>query len=104
MFVRYLKVRFAGSIRCNVCRKPAWHLLNPCSILLSVSWQNDITGEHTCIMLRALQTDEVESLSEGGPNWVQPFFQGPPRFRYLVILSLLRPVSPLTLLPLSFWL
>lgn len=40
--------------------------------------QNDITGEHTCIMLKALQTEEVESLSEGGANWVQPFFQGNP--------------------------
>ncbi|GAQ78702.1 N-acetyltransferase 10 [Klebsormidium nitens] len=47
---------------------------------------NDITGEHTCIMLKALQTDEVESLSEGGANWVQPFFQDFKR-RFLSLLG-----------------
>lgn len=38
---------------------------------------NDITGEHTCIVLRPLETEDVESGSQrnnGTAGWLQPFY------------------------------
>ena len=41
-------------------------------------FQNNLTGEHTCIMLRALNEDE---LSENDSRWLHSYWQG--NFRYL---------------------
>ena len=38
--------------------------------------QSAVTGEHTCIVLRALENDEVELKCSGPSKWLQPFNQG----------------------------
>lgn len=38
--------------------------------------QNEITGEHTCIVLRPLQSDDVEGVAGVPGGWLDPFNQG----------------------------
>jgi hypothetical protein len=38
--------------------------------------QNEITGEHTCIVLRPLQSDDVEGVAGVSGGWLNPFNQG----------------------------
>ncbi|KAL3697204.1 hypothetical protein R1sor_011280 [Riccia sorocarpa] len=34
---------------------------------------SDITGEHTCVMLKPLENDEVEAGKSGSKSWISPF-------------------------------
>lgn len=38
--------------------------------------QNEITGEHTCIVLKPLQSDDVEGVAGVSGGWLSPFNQG----------------------------
>ena len=35
--------------------------------------ENDITGEHSCIMLRAIKDDEIKTIEGGETNWIIPY-------------------------------
>ncbi|KAI5080911.1 hypothetical protein GOP47_0004094 [Adiantum capillus-veneris] len=49
-----------------------WHKLNFWPLYIG-QIPNAITGEHSCIVVRALDNEEVESTSNGQMKWVQPF-------------------------------
>lgn len=38
--------------------------------------QNEITGEHTCIVLRPLQSADLEGVAGVSGGWLNPFNQG----------------------------
>ena len=38
--------------------------------------QNEITGEHTCIVIKPLQSDDVEEVAGVAGSWLNPFNQG----------------------------
>lgn len=42
----------------------------------AVNFQSEITGEHTCVVLRPLQNDDIEDQSKQSGNWLYPFIQG----------------------------